>query len=417
MDENQFRHLLKLGLGRAILYARDHDVQDFRKLILDACLHCYAYDPQIEGTRASYMLDLLDLMPDKEFYYDKVLNALSASGDNYDAVQRFHLAACLALEGNERAKRLMYGSYNPGPRMGEAIAIDFLQMDGVKGLLFAAEKIGALLMSVAGESLGEQAARDALRKAGAENPRIEAYRLAEEASRKRFDEWLSKSAEMINATYEELRPGLHHMSFTWLTSWGERASDEDLVRAARGLAAARDHRDQFAHLRIFARRRFPLDIQLLLSLADVQEERVAQSALKALSQITHPAVRRLAFRLVETRSQWRGKAVELLERNFQTGDHAIVLHWFEAEEELDTRHALGLDFFDFWEQHPHEETEVPMLLALYERGPCSFCRESAVRRLIELGKLTDERRLECSYDANGDIRDLAKGPSPMAPQG
>ena len=108
MDENEFRHLLRLGLGRAILYAKDHDMQELRNAILDACLHCYAYNPQIEGTRGDYMLELVDLMPDKEFFYGEVLRALPGSGDNWDAVQRFRFAACLAFDGNELAKRAMY---------------------------------------------------------------------------------------------------------------------------------------------------------------------------------------------------------------------------------------------------------------------------------------------------------------------
>jgi hypothetical protein len=110
MDEDQFRQLLQLGHGRAILYARDHSVEGFRNVILDACLHCRAYDAQMEGTRASYMLDLLDLMPGKDFYYDEVLNVLPGGGDDWDAAQRFHFAACLASDGNDRAKRAMYES-------------------------------------------------------------------------------------------------------------------------------------------------------------------------------------------------------------------------------------------------------------------------------------------------------------------
>jgi len=37
MDQNQFRHLLQLGQGRAILYARDHNVEGFREAILVFC--------------------------------------------------------------------------------------------------------------------------------------------------------------------------------------------------------------------------------------------------------------------------------------------------------------------------------------------------------------------------------------------
>jgi hypothetical protein len=424
MDREQFRTWLRMGLGRAILYARDHDVRESRDLILDACLHCHAYDPQTEGTRAGFMLELLDLIPEKDFYYDAVLKALPGSGDDWDAAQRFRFAACLAMDGNERAKHAMYESFAPGPRMAEAIAISFLKMDGVSGWLFAVEKLGALLMattekadlgwllSVANESLGEQQTRDALRKAGAENPRIEAYRLAEEASRNGLDERLSRSSEMISATYEQLKPKLTEMTFTWITSWGERASDPDIEQAAKGLAAARNPREQFAHLRIFARRRFPLDIQLLLGLVDVEQERVGWAALKALSQITDQAVRELAFRLVETRGRWRREAIELLVRNFTPGDHAIALRWFEREDDQETRHAFGSDLIDFWKAHPDEGTEVVMLRALYEKGPCSFCREQAVRRLIELNALSEDLRAECAYDASDEIRDLVKGSAP-----
>jgi len=429
MDENEFRGLLKLGLGRAILYARDHDVSDFRESILDACLHCYAYDPQVEGTRGEYMLELLDLTADKEFYYDEVLKALPCSGDDYDAVQRFRIAARLAAQGNERAKRVMYESYNPGPRHGESIAIEFLEMDGVNGLLFSTEKLGALLMTtnqkvdlgclqyVAKERLGEQEVRDALQRAGANNPRLEAYRLAVEASRKSSDARLAHSSEMMNATYEQLRTKLPEMGFPWITSWGERASEPDIERAAHGLAAARDPRERSAHLRIFVRRRFPLDVQLLLSLVGVEEERVGLAALKALSQITHPAVRQLAFRLVERRASWRGEAIELLARNFSPGDHATALRWFEVEKDPEVRHALGLGLIDLWERYLDDETEVAMLHALYERGPCSFCREKTVRRLIERGAVKEDLRLECSFDANYGIRELAKGSPPAAARG
>jgi hypothetical protein len=154
-----------------------------------------------------------------------------------------------------------------------------------------------------------------------------------------------------------------------------------------------------------------LDIQTLLKLVDVDQERVGFAAIEALKQIKHPKVRRLAFRLVDTRATWRGQAIDLLAANFQSGDHAVVLGWFKAEQDSDARHSLGLDITDFWERHPHEESEVPMLLALYELGPCSFCREGAVRRLIERNALTEEMRTECAYDANDEIRKLVEEPS------
>ena len=99
MNKAEFHELLKNGLGRAILYAQESDVKPFRNVILDACLHCYSADVQCEGTRAGYMLELVDLLPDRQFYCDEVLKALPGSGDDFDAVQRFHFARNLALDG------------------------------------------------------------------------------------------------------------------------------------------------------------------------------------------------------------------------------------------------------------------------------------------------------------------------------
>lgn len=423
MDEGRFRSLLHLGLGRPVLYAREHDVDRFRDVILDACLHCYAYDPQIEGTRADYMLELVALTPNKDFYYDGVLKVLPGSGDDWDAEQRFRIAACLAMDGNDRAKRVMYESFSPGPKSGEGIGINFLQIDGTDGFLFAAEKIGTLLqttsekvnlglmMSVAGEILGEEKAERALREAGAHSSEIETYRLANEDGRARSQENARQLQEIMCASYEQLRSRMGQIFQPWLASWGERASDADIERAVHGLAVAQTAKEQHSHLRIFSRRRFPGDIRPLLNLVNVEEEHVGLAAIIALSKTTDPAVRELAFRLVNTSASWRGQAIELLLRNFEPGDHLVALQWFEAEDDAQTRHSMGNDLMDLCETHPDKGAEARMMRALYEEGPCSFCRCNAVRKLAELNALGDDLRTECAYDSNGEIRELVKRPT------
>jgi hypothetical protein len=47
-----------------------------------------------------------------------------------------------------------------------------------------------------------------------------------------------------------------------------------------------------------------------------------------------------------------------------------------------------------------------MLTVLFEKGPCSACRDYLLPRLIELGGLTESMRDECRHDANEDIREL-----------
>jgi hypothetical protein len=416
-----------LGLGRAILYAQSHDIRAFRDVILDACLHCYAYDIQVEGTRASYMYDLVGCLPDKDFYYERVLESLERSSDDWDTAQRFHFAACLAFDGSEEAKRAIYANYDPGPRMGELIGIDFLKLDGIKGLLFVAEKMGALLMekseevdegyllSQSLEICGEQATWDALREAGATNRSIEKYRLLAEEGSRRPTGSATQRPDIGSLSYQQLFKEWPGNKPYLLWKWGEQASDQELELAANGLIAAQDSKHQLAHLRIFARRRFPLDVHTLLALVDVEEDRVGFAAMKTLTHVVHPAVRTLAFRLMDARAMCRGDAIDLIAQNYEPGDHRIVLRWFQEEDDRETRHSLGLDLIDFWKRHPDEETEVLMLQSLYEKGPCSFCRGSAVRRLIERGALPDELRAECAWDANNDIRDLVNEATPPTP--
>ncbi len=420
MDKDQFRRALHMGLGRAFLCARDHDVSKFKDIILDACLHCYSYDPQIEGTRANYMLELVNMLPDKDFFHGEVLKALTGCGDDYDAVQRFRIAAYLADDGNKRAKKAMYESYDPGPAMGEAIALLFLHMDGIDGLLFAAEKIGALLLSgaekvdlgwllsVSIETFGEKQFWDALRYEGARNPRTETFRLAAEKEHERSQQRSQTIDEDMKLSYPQLMANLQNMTQFRIERWGEHAQDAEIELAANGLAVTLNARELRDHLRIFARRRFPFDPGILINLIGMDEERVGHAAVIALANVSDPRVRGIAFRLVETRANQRGLVIDLLAQNFEPGDHAIVLGWFETEDDEEARHSMGMDLKSFWERHPNDETEVPMLRALYEQGPCSFCREGSVSRLIERNALPEDWRSECGFDANEDIRELVK---------
>jgi hypothetical protein len=421
MNADQFRESLRFGTGRALLYARDNDVTQYREVILDACLHCYSYDTQVEGTRSGYMYDLVEMLPDKGYFYDAVLKSLARAKDDNDSLQRFWFAAHLAKDGNERAKRAMYDNYDPGPAYGESIGIAFLELDGIRGLLFVADKIGGLLRTRPDkvdigwvicrsiEAFREQATWDALRDAGRTNPNIDEYRQAAEESHQHGTR--SDAEEFLSLSYEQLLKKIPANQFYSLRKWGEAANDQELELAARGLIAAKDAGQQTWHLLIFSRRRFPLPPDTLIALAeteDAEDSRVGLRAVQALRHVSHPVVRELAFRLVRSGARWRGEAVDLLNSNFKFGDHKTVLGWFETEKDLEVRHSFGMDLREFWEQHPDADTEIGMLLSLYEMGPCSACRERAVKRLIELGALPEQLRKECTLDANSDIRDFVR---------
>jgi len=413
MDVRAFQELIQAGHGRAMVYAQEHDVSGFRDVLLDACLKCYSVDPRFEATRANYMWELVQLLPDPEFYCERVLDSLREGGDDWSTAQRFHLATLIALEGNERARRAVYDNFEPGPKHGELIACDLLRLGGLRALQEAAAKIGDLLLNCPGEvndgmlwwsatqRFGEAAAREALTEAASTDGRLAAFLAAVEA----------KSAKdhrdtTTGLTYAELSPLLGGLSPQRLRAWGVKATPNELEAAARRLVTTQDPEDQIRHLRIFACRPFPLEPGILLRLAQSSDTNLAYTACVAASNVRHPTVRELALALIADNMEGRERAIAMLGENFEPGDHELALRWFESESDRTARHRLGMDLESFWERHPEPESEVRMLEAVYSRGPCAFCRADTVMRLIELEALTPAMRKECAHDAGEEVRDL-----------
>jgi hypothetical protein len=364
------------------------------------------------------MLELVKLTRSPEFYYGEILRSLDNCGDDWDTVQRFRLASYLAMDGEEDAKQAMYRNFNPGPRMVEETAIDFVRMDGIVGLLLAAEREGALLranptavdeghlFSYAVETLGEERALHALRCAAQTSPNVASYLSTAEAHRAMLATRGSRSTEVRALSYAQLKPRLSELRSYWISRWGEQASLDDLRLAAADLPLAHSRDEKLAYLRIFSRRTFPLNHAWLLQMAESSDEQLSVAAARAVSQIEHADVRELAFRLVASGTQARREAITMLDRNWQTGDHQIVTAWLEREADRHIRHDFGMDLRAFWEHHPDPDTEHEMLLALYSHGPCSACRYFLLSRLIELDRLPESIRDECAYDANEDIQRL-----------
>jgi len=146
IDIKDFDRLVNLGLGRAVLRLLDQSAELYREGILDACLHNKAYDPQIEGSRADYMMDLIRNTGDLSLYADAVLVALAEEAGESDTWQRFRIARLLAQEGNQRARQAMRTSFDACPdAMLNTFAEEFIELDGIEGLLYVVNRRGAKL--------------------------------------------------------------------------------------------------------------------------------------------------------------------------------------------------------------------------------------------------------------------------------
>ena len=141
----EFERLVSIGLGRAVLHLRDNDPCPFRDVILDACLHNKAYDAQIDGGRAEYLVDLIQASGDPAFFENAVISSLGEPPKNWDTQQRFQIARLLAQSGNQSARDAMYSAFASLGKSASDVAVEFVELDGIEGLLFVAGEIGVQL--------------------------------------------------------------------------------------------------------------------------------------------------------------------------------------------------------------------------------------------------------------------------------
>jgi hypothetical protein len=419
MEAKEFENAVGLGLGRAVLHLPDHDARPYREIILDAFLHNKAYDPQVEGGRAAYTLELARASGDLPHYADAVIRSLVEEADHRDISQRFQIARLLAQNGNKSARQAMHSAFQTKTMSDSEVAAEFIELDGLTGLIFVARRIGELLtqnperwendylLSMACGICGKEAVEATLKSAAGTDTNIRAYMNAVEQNRTLRE--LNQRPDSTALTYGEVRFLIEaNKAGGILYVWAKTASESDLILAAHDLIKETDTKKLTLYLRLFSMRNFPLELDHLHRLVELPDGPVPRHALRVLAHLQHESIRNLAFSLVETRSSLRDYAIDLLVNNFHNGDHAIVEAWWDAELDLGTLNAFDRGLRDFFAAHPSPGNEGRLLRKLYEREPCAHCRSSVVERLLALGALPQTLRRECEYDSYVDTRELVK---------
>jgi hypothetical protein len=422
MTVAEFRRLLKKGLGRAILFAQANDLRPYREVILQACLHNWAYDKQVEPNRAAYLFEIIKLTHEERYYRDEILRALETRNDEWD-FQLYDLARMFAQEGDAEARQVIYDTFAKNYETDFMSGETLIALDGLAGYIFIAETLGGmdlldeenwwlydLLHGYAEKRFGEEATWAALYKAGESNARVAQYRIALQTAQSTFKDKLNRNLKPVkNMTYAQLK--VAQLSQVSLSAWGQKASDSDLLQAAEDLLKITDEKLLSRYLFIFRKRTFPLDPHPLIDLVFHQNNMVRFRAITALTNMELPELHVLAIKLIQSRMPDREEAVNLFVRNFREDDFAVVEAFSEEIHSRSGFHALGFAVKNFYKTHPNPVSEIKVLLRLYEVGPCTMCRGGFVRRLIELEALPDWMRAECNRDSEIGIRRMANGES------
>lgn len=417
MVDNSFERLLKIGRGKAVVLLREHGGDVDRDLLLYACLHNLAYDPQSEGNRAQYMFDMLQLVDDQAWFRDRILAALQTTEDDSDRWQVFELARMFAENGDAGARNAIYAAFEAHPLENDVTpAFAIVDLDGVEGFLFVADRVGPMLanlkpldvhwfMEHAKQEIGSDELQQAIDRTAVNNDRVAAFlKVADEAEaeRKAKNATSRTLKSYVNYKQDILERPTDAVRFAFY--WGKRASHDEIAQAAADLLLDHDRDRLLVYLRIFRRRVFPLDPARLIALAESDDDEIANAALGALENVSHPDARALAIRFLDERKH-ETLALDLLVNNYVDGDYQRIAAVLDRADDDDTIHAIGWTVRKLLDQEIPVDAE-PVLIDLYERGPCALCRSHFVEGLIELDALPGWIAEECAYDSNSSVRSL-----------
>jgi len=419
MEISDFRRAIINGLGRAVLWVRDHPWQPHQDAIQHVCLHNTAYDAQCEGSRAEYVHEIVRLTNDSDRFAEIAASGLMEAQEYWDTCHLFHLNRLFAQGGHAGSRDALYKKFEQDDAAERFIGADELvKLDGLNGLLFVLERIGGWmdthpdywvddwLLHQAEEDLGPEVMLTT-RKTAEANPNIRRYLAAVEKHAQQSGQ--QSRPDYRNFTYSELRErilaGHGKVQRGWLSSWGKHASEDSIRAAAADLLNERDEQILLAYLRIFNLRPFPLMHERLIELSTSQNGDVARASRRALRHVQSNLVRALALDLIRG-DRADNDAVELLVKNYGPEDHILIESLLDGQTNEDNFHWVAhaaVHVFKANSQAP----ALTSLLKIYERCRCSLCRKGAVTIMVERRIIPPPILQECKHDSYEYTRGIA----------
>ena len=426
MELAEFEKQLRQGRGGVALFIRENLPlpTEYRDALLYACLHDLRFEHWTEEGRGFYLHTLITISGDIEFYREKILATLPTleitEERNNDLLQLMNLVRLMAQTGDVEAKTALYTTYEQNAAKGHFYGGDELtELDGVEGLIFLVDRYDDAAsedlwdyewqLSNLEERDGEATIRQELEAKCAGHPLREDWLKRLDAYREERKATFEKKTESSRPTYEDLKQKIAEKGVRCNTGrwWGKRFTEEERLEVANDLLGETDLDRRIPLLRVFDEVPFPLDPEPLFMWAKDEDKDLSWAALWAIGSLQSPKVRAFALEIIE-QQRTASPAVKMLLKNYELGDEERIIVALERITNPNYYHSLGMDVRDFERAHP-SPLSTKMMTLLYRDNPCSFCRNTAVERLVELNALPAWIRDEAMYDAAEHTRKLASG--------
>ena len=393
-------------------------------MILHACLHNSSYDTQVEGYKTNYMMEIIHLTKESDFYRRHILDAttqINEDMDDRDAVHLIGLTTEFAKQGDTQARQIIYDFVERTFKDDGSCGLSsIIEIDKVDGLVYVLDKLVPIrqqeedyywsddLLWYLEDEIGEFEAQDALNIVRKTNANVDYYLNQLDGQKQGQEQGRGSRSIAQNPSYAEIKSDIGNNSH--IMGWAKTASAQDLLEAATDLIKLDDPILIYRYLRFFMQTVFPLEPEYLFRFMNVEypysPPSIPAVTLTALSNVQHPSVREFALQLIE-QGEWAERAVRLLALNYEPSDWEMIEEMSRQTLDIESYHALGFSVQDVFKQHP-DPIATQTLLNSYNYGSCSSCRRAILIMLNSIKALSDEIKAECLYDSSEDIRELAR---------
>ncbi|MCE1164059.1 MAG: hypothetical protein LWX07_01500 [Bacteroidetes bacterium] len=416
--KSKFFDSLKRGTGEAIIIAKNNPAIDFSNYIIKGALRDYSYNAQTEGVRSKYVFDLINLSKDRGKIRNAVIkNLLSTRKEFWSLLQLFELAKMFAEQGDKEARHAIYKRFlsktiSGGDWVGYR---EILDLDGLNGLFFIAEKYGKLIAKEPDYTDDGMI----VNQFSKENPDIEVFKLLKNAAKTNkfirfYLETLGKSKikkgiKKNIPRYKDIVDEISKIPGYFSPRRIRELKINELKKIAKELIHEKDLQKIEKYLYVFKYRKFPLDNEFIFRLAKqrvTSKNRIKEFATDALVSLKSDKIRKFALeRMVKTRKP--EIFTRILVSNFKRGDGKILAEILNKVKEPDKIHALGSSYFEIFKSNPTKECKKPFEI-LYNRLTCGACRYDIVKLLIKNNVLSVKIKNEIKYDSYEETRMLSK---------
>ena len=422
------------------MHVKQYGLAEVVDPVLASCLKDPAYDRQCERSRAAWLFEMFRGTPQYARFAVAIRSALAHETEHYDVEHLCELLALMGRDGDAAAATALRGHV-----LDQSFSADHTQagchalvvLDGGPAVVelvrrFArilAESPEAYMPSLEylcdGTDVLPQA-ETTLRELAPADGAIQAFLRNREAVDARSQDAPEVGPERrqqairernrgrypLEKILEDATAGAGDRPSRYMT-FGRYATAAELNTVLQRLATEADPKACLRLLWVFRRASLPAIPPRIWEFTRAEDGAMRAAAIEALAQVRDPRIGE--FGRAKLRSpEFRAGDSEVLDifiRNYQPLDEELIMAALERlKPGDDDAHALGSAILDICERNASPALAA-MLEWVYRTNPCTICRESAVKHLMDMGCLASGIAEECLHDASEDVRRLVQPPA------